>query len=260
VGTIEAILLGVLQGLTEFLPVSSSGHLVLAERAFGWEGGGLAFEVSVHLATLLAVLIVLRRDVAGLVRGALDLARLRTAGEDARLLLFVAIGTVPAVVVGLLLKDAVEEAFDSPRFAAAGLLVTAAILLSTRWRRREERPLGAVAAIAIGCAQALAIAPGISRSGSTIAAALLLGIAASRAFTFSFLLSIPAILGATVLELAGESLDPGLLRVCLVAGTAAFLSGTLALVVLRGVVQRGRLALFAPYCVAVGILALILLS
>jgi undecaprenyl-diphosphatase len=261
VSTFEALLLGLVQGLTEFLPVSSSGHLVLTRELLGLEPTGLALEVSVHAATLLAVVVVLWREVLGLVRGGLNLLRGR-ADEDGRLLLLVALGTIPAVAVGLLLKDEIERAFADPRYAAVGLIFTAVLLAPTWFRHGGERRIDAVLAVVIGCAQALAICPGVSRSGSTIAVALLLGAAAPRAFAFSFLLSIPAILGATVLVLPdalGEGAAPGLVGNCLAAALAAFVSGVVALRLLRRVVERGRLAVFAPYCLVVGVLALLLL-
>lgn len=256
---LEAALLGAIQGLTEFLPVSSSGHLVLAQAVMGWKSTGLLLEVAVHFATLLAVVVVLRSEVAGLFRGALDCLRGRRT-EEARLVILVALGTVPAVVVGLGLEHRIEEAFASPKAAALGLLATAAILGSTLLARRRDADLGVAAALAIGCAQALAILPGISRSGSTIAVALLIGIAAPRAFTFSFLLSIPAILGATILKI-GDAVEGGvsadLMRVAGVAGVVAFATGIGALLVLRRMVERGRFAVFAPYCLVLGLVALI---
>jgi undecaprenyl-diphosphatase len=260
---LEALLLGLIQGLTEFLPVSSSGHLVLAQAALGWEQHGLALEISVHAATLLAVFLVLRRDVAKFVRGGVDVLRVRWRTEEARLFLMIALGSVPAALAMLLFGSAIEEAFDSPRVAGFGLLATAVILAFTWKRRGGDRSIGFAIALAIGTAQVLALLPGVSRSGTTIVAALVLGVASRSAFSFSFLLSIPAILGATVLELPdafGPDAPAGLGGLCLLAGAAAFVSGAIALTLLRGVVERGRLIWFAPYCLIVGVVALVLLA
>ncbi len=259
----EAVLLGLLQGLTEFLPVSSSGHLALAQVAFGWNAPGLVLEVAVHAATVVAVCVVLRREVAGLVRGALDIVRRRFKTENARLFGLVVLGTLPIAIIGLTLRDLVQEVFDQPQIAAIGLLVTGGMLLLVRFATDRDRALGPVLALVIGTAQAMAILPGISRSGSTIVVAMLLGVASRKAFNFSFLLSIPAILGATVVvlpEALGANAEPGLIGLCVTAGIAAFLSGMVALVLLRGLVRAGRLALFAPYCLALGIVALSLIE
>jgi len=205
---------------------------------------------------------VLRREVSDLVRGAFDLVRGRCDTEQARLVGLLVLGTLPIAVVGLTLRDLVRDAFDRPAVAAIGLLVTGGILLLVRFARDRDRPIGPAVALAIGLAQAMAILPGISRSGSTIVVAMLLGVASRQAFTFSFLLSIPAILGATILVLPaalGANASPGLLGLCVTAGIAAFVSGAVALVLLRGLVRAGRLALFAPYCLALGALALALL-
>jgi undecaprenyl-diphosphatase len=261
--SLEALILGLIQGLTEFLPVSSSGHLVLAQAALGLEAQGLALEVSVHAATLLAVFVVLRADVARLVRGGVDLLRLRTGTEEARLFLTVGLGSVPAAVAILLFGDAIEEAFDRPEVAAIGLLVTAAILALTWKKRGEGRSIGFAVALAVGVAQVLALFPGVSRSGTTIVAALALGAASRSAFSFSFLLAIPAILGATLLELPGafgSGAPDGLAVLCLVASAAAFVSGAVALALLRGLVEKGRMVWFAPYCLAAGVVALALLA
>jgi undecaprenyl-diphosphatase len=256
----DALLLGLVQGLTEFLPVSSSGHLVLVRELLGVDGTGLALEITVHAATLLSVLFVLRGDVLGLLRGLVDLGRGRSS-EEGRLFLLVAAGSVPMAVVGTLFLGEIRSAFASAAAAGAGLIVTAAILAATRLHREGDAKVVLGVALAIGCAQALALFPGISRSGATIAAALLLGVAAPRAFTFSFLLSIPAITGATCMvlpEALGETAPPGLLGLCLLAGAAAFGSGVAALAVLRGLVARRRLAWFAPYCLVAGGFALFL--
>ena len=197
--------LAVLQGLTEFLPVSSSGHLVLAQAAMGIDDPAIVVDVALHVGTLFAVLVVYRRDLASLARGLFD-------GRWREPLLLV-LGTLPAVVVGLGFRDQVEVAFESPRTAAYGLFATAAMLFAGEaFRRRrlgmEPGPLSWRIALGVGIAQALAICPGISRSGSTIACGLALGLAPAAAARFSFLLAIPAIGGAALLQLPAV-LDAG---------------------------------------------------
>ena len=251
----EALLLGVLQGLTEFLPVSSSGHLVLAQELMGVARPGAALEIAVHLGTLVAVLWHYRRDVSAIARDVL------VNGPLARLGWTVVVGTLPAVLVGLFLKDRVEAALDSPRIAAACLVATGVLLLLTRFARRREGEPGFGHALIVGVAQAVAILPGVSRSGSTIGTALFLGDEPVRAARFSFLLSIPAILGATVLTVKdGGFAASGELPQLVVAAVAAFVSGLLALVLLLRVLAAGRLSMFGPYCIAAGVLAWWLVS
>lgn len=255
------LLLAVLQGLTEFLPVSSSGHLVLAQTAMGLDEPAIVVDVALHVGTLFAVLAVYRRDVAGLVVGLLD----RRWREP----LLIALGTLPAVAVGLFAKDAVERAFESPRTAAWGLLGTATLLavgetLRRRRLRRERAPVALDARIAllVGLAQACAICPGISRSGSTIAMGLALGLAPVAAARFSFLLAIPAIAGAALLQLS-DALEPGALGepgVLLVAVVVAALVGLAALRFLLAFLGRGAFAWFSGYCLVLGLVALSLLG
>ncbi len=245
-------LLALIQGLTEFLPVSSSGHLVLTQSAIQLDEPALLIDVALHVGTLLAVLVVYRKDLA---RVALD----AFAGKPREVLLL-AVGTLPAVAVALLFGDRVDALFHRPRLAATGLLATAAILLvgevaRRRARTREERPVTWVAAVLIGCAQAVAILPGISRSGTTIAFAMLLGLAPKEAARFSFLLAIPAILGAAVLklpELKGSGLGDDGLGALLWATLFAGFVGWGALRMLLAFLGRGAFAWFALYCVALG--------
>lgn len=196
-GWLESIVLGVVQGVTEFLPISSSGHLVVVPAVLGWEKPSLTFDLVLHLGTLLAVVFAFRRELAVLARGVLG------RGDDPatarRLLGLLVIGTIPAAVAGLAFGGFFESRFEKPLATALQLLVTAAILLGAEWviRRGEgHRPVDARRAGWIGLAQAAAILPGISRSGSTIAAGLVTGISREEATRFSFLLAIPAIAGA----------------------------------------------------------------
>ena len=252
----EGIVLGLVQGLTEFLPVSSDGHLVLAGALLGVATPGVSVEVALHVATLGAVLVVYGRRLAALIVGVL-----RRRPDDLRLAGLLALGTVPAGVVGLLFKPLVERAFDSLWMAGAGFLVTGAILWSTRRVRSGDLTApGAGAAALIGVAQALAILPGVSRSGSTVSTALLLRVRPAEAAEFSFLLAVPAITGAAVLE--GRHMAAGLgsagVVPLAVACAVAFVSGIWAIRVLLALLRRGRFHVFAPYCWGIGALTLIL--
>ncbi len=253
---IDIIILAVVQGLTEFLPVSSSGHLVLLQHVLGSREGDLFLDVVLHCGTLGSVLVVYRREVIRLLR--LDRPALGYV-------LSLVVGTLPAVVVGLLFKDAVESAFAAPVFAAAGLLVTGAVLFSTRVARSGEDlpepwqprsvPLGK--ALVIGCAQAVAICPGISRSGSTIGASLWLRLGRAEAARFSFLLSVPAIGGALVLQLIDGDIVTRANPIGLaVAALVAFGVGLLAIRWTKLAVIQAHFWKFAWYVFVVGLVAL----
>ena len=202
-----AFLLGIIQGTTEFLPVSSSGHLVLVPWLFGWPAPGLAFDVIVHWGTALAIVVYFWRDWVSLVQAAFRSLRNRSlADPNARTAWFVLLGTLPAALIGWLLEDFFEEMFARPVAAAGFLLVTAAILATTEWLGRRERDLEQLTwldALIVALAQALAIFPGISRSGATIAGGLARGLQREPAARFSFLLATPIILGAGLLKVAG---------------------------------------------------------
>lgn len=252
--TAYTVALGLLQGLTEFLPVSSSGHLVLAQSLLpGFQQPGVLFDVLLHGGTLLSVLVYFRRDIYGLLKCLLP------AGDpySRRLLGYLVAGTVPTAAIGLLFREPLQALFHQPRAAAAMLLVTGALLwLSEVLARPRDglSRLGVPRAVAIGVVQGLAIVPGISRSGSTIAAATLLGIRGEDAARFSFLLSIPAVLGAVVLEL-GDALGEVSVPVFSYAAgvAAAFLAGLWAIRFLMMVLRRGRFRWFAVYCWALGL-------
>ena len=252
--TLQAIILGLVQGLSEFLPVSSSGHLVLGEALLGRQSQDITFEVIVHFGTLLAVVIALRERIMALFMGCLqaDKAAWRIVG-------LLALGSVPAAVVGLILKDLLEAAFSSPAATSGWLLVTGGVLWSTRFTRGDRTEIGLIDALVIGLAQAFAVLPGISRSGMTIGAGMWRGIDGREAATFSFLLSIPVILGATVLKV-GEFLSGSpswsALWPMLVGMVVALLSGVFAIRWLLVILGRGRLVGFAYYCWAAGVTGL----
>jgi len=251
----DALLLGILQGLTEFLPVSSSGHLVLAQAILGVKQPGVAFEVLLHLGTLLAVLIYFRSQLTLLVRSIFDANMKR----ERTIVGYLVIGTIPAGLAGLFFKDFFERAFSNPAMTSLMLLVTGLVLLSTRFFKRGNRRVSILSAIIMGIGQAVAILPGISRSGTTIAAGMISGVRPSEAAEFSFLLAIPAILGAAALKSKEMlTLTSDLLGQYLVGAVFSFLFGLVAVYVVLAVVKRGKLDYLAYYCFAAGAVGLYL--
>ncbi|MEE9391234.1 MAG: undecaprenyl-diphosphate phosphatase [Planctomycetota bacterium] len=261
----EAALLGVVQGLTEFLPVSSSGHLVLAKRWLGLETEtALSFEVVVHVGTLLAVLLVYRGIVLDIMRSLpkfLAPSRWKSNyAEDAsfRLAVLVGLATLPTVLAGLFLKSAVDRAFASPSIVPWTLLLTALLLASTLFLKKRSDEPRVSSALAMGFAQVLALLPGVSRSGSTIVAGLHAGMEREAAGRFSFMMAIPAIVGAVILELghisSGKAGAPSVLIVGLIV---AFVSGVGALLLLIRLLEHGRFWIFSPYLLVMAILAFV---
>ena len=269
---LDAIILGAIQGLTEFLPVSSSGHLVLGGQLLGLSESHMTFDVVVHVATLIVTLGFYRASVVGI--GQSLLANTSSIFSPAtwldgfqkwaelRLLFLIVVGSIPTAVIGLLFKDELEGLFGSPKTVAGMLLVTAAILWLTTLRQDTTRDISELKvrdALLIGLCQGFAVVPGISRSGSTIACALLLGVERELAARFSFLLSVPAILGALLLQVLdvlkeGHAID----LVPMIAGfVAAVVVGIGALKMLIPLVNQGRLHYFALYLVPVGILGIL---
>lgn len=249
---IRYALLGLVQGLTEFLPVSSSGHLVIAERLIGLDPPGVLLESMLHLGTLAALLLVFRKDILAL----LNSLRGRGVVEQRKEVGFLIAGTIPVVVVGLLLRETIQHAFTSLFVVGAGLMATAGVLILGSLRRIHARHANIrfLDALVVGLAQAAATIPGISRSGVTISAGVAMGLPADRAARFSFLLAIPALLGAGVLHLIDALNSPEAQNwVGILVGTAcAFASGWLALQGVLALVKRGKFWLFAVYCFIVG--------
>ncbi|MCG8604120.1 undecaprenyl-diphosphate phosphatase [bacterium] len=266
----EAALLGIVQGLTEFLPVSSSGHLVLAKAIFGVEESGIAFEIFVHFGTLLAVLTVFKQDIWNILKESKSLARrhkqdqsdqsLSESGDGSRLLIFLIIGTAPAALLGYLYKDVFESFFSDPVFVCGMLIITGVILLITKFAKQGQS-LNYRNSFIIGLAQVGAFFPGISRSGTTISAGLLFGLKPVESARFSFLLAVPLIAGVTVIKSAELIMSPpstSELFSLMLGCFFAFLSGLLAIKWLLGIVQRSRIDRFAYYCFAIGIIGLII--
>lgn len=265
---IQALFLGIVQGLTEFLPISSSAHLVFIQHLFHIKEPMLFFDIMLHLGTLASILIFFRNDLLKIIRALMGVAHTEpgdawqiTQAQAWRYAAFVILGTIPAGIAGVLLGDVVESAFGGIRTAAVCLFVTGAVLFAVeraRPGRSEAYEIAWTAILIIGLAQAVALLPGISRSGSTICAALFLGMNRNAAARFSFLLAIPAILGAAVLEGKDvfSSNQPLFIGPTVLGAAAAFLVGLFALYLLIGMLRNGKLAVFAVYCWAVGALVL----
>lgn len=253
----QAVLLGVVQGLTEFLPVSSSAHLALAPRFFSFPDPGLTIDVALHLGTLAAVLVYYRRTWLDLALGALRDPR----GSQARTLGLLALATLPAVAAGLALEKAAEAAFRDPRRIGACLILFSGVMVWADRRARDSgtawREAGARRVLLVGCAQALALMPGVSRSGATMSAALLLGFGRAEAAELSFLMSTPIVAGAAVLKLrhlgAADLTGPFFLGLA-----ASALVGFAAVGAFLRFLPKGGLKPYAAYRSAVGLAALTL--
>lgn len=250
---IDLAIYGVVQGLTEFLPVSSSGHLVISQELLGYKPEGIVLEITLHLATLLAVLVFYWKRIIDIIFRNRD---------KWGWLLFIAkilVATVPAAVVGLFLKDRIETLFEGFRMVGFALLFTSLVLASTLLARNKGKTLAEIgfgAALLIGCAQAIAIVPGISRSGMTIAMALWLGVVSEDAAAFSFILSIPAIAGAGLLTAKDfVTLDVPAIPL-LISFLLALLTGIAAIFLVVKALQTKRFIYFALYCALAGIAVL----
>ncbi|MFP3948577.1 MAG: undecaprenyl-diphosphate phosphatase [Gemmatimonadota bacterium] len=247
----ESALLGAIQGATEFLPVSSSGHLVMGQALLGIELPGVLFEVTVHLATLLSIVVAYRGRVAGLTSGIF-----RGQRDAWRYVGLLVLATIPAGVVGVLWRDRVAALFDAPATVGIALFVTGGLLWSTRTVLRSDdetrwKEMAAGTALVMGVAQSFALVPGISRSGATVVAAVWLGVEPREAAAFSFLMALPAIAGASVLELpgifsSGGAGIPG--GVLLLGGGVAAVTGVLAIRTFVALLRRRAFHHFAVYC------------
>ena len=244
---LDALILGILQGITEFLPVSSSGHLVLGQKLLGINVPGNAFEVILHIGTLMSILVVFWPDIHRLLGGIND--------PHARRYIFnLLLGTTPAIIVGLTLKDQVALMFDNAHSVALALIITGIILIFSKWFLNKKSDLTLVRGFCIGMAQALAIIPGISRSGATICTGLMMGLSSEEAARFSFLLAIPAIAGAgliTAIDIDKISIGMDVMAVGLLS---SFLVGLVALKWLLNLLKTGKFYWFGVYCLLLGII------
>lgn len=276
---LEALLLGLIQGLTEYLPVSSSGHLAIASNFFGINGEeNLAFTVAVHVATVLSTFVILWKEIKWLFLGMVkydDSHRAEGGGTSAisrlspehRYMLNILVSMIPVAIVGFFLKDYVEQIFGSGLMIVGAMLLLTALLLTFSYyaKPRQKEEIGLKDAFIIGIAQAVAVMPGLSRSGSTIATGLLLGNKKSQLAQFSFLMVIPPILGEALLD-TKDMLEAGVASVfgsisvtsLIIGFVAAFISGCLACKWMIGIVKKGKLIYFAIYCAIVGLALLIL--
>ncbi|MBO5233361.1 MAG: undecaprenyl-diphosphate phosphatase [Prevotella sp.] len=257
----EALVLGLLQGLTEYLPVSSSGHLAIGSYIFGIEGEeNLAFTVAVHVATVLSTFVVLWSEIAWILKGLFKFEM----NDETRYVFNILVSMIPVGVVGLFFKDTVEEIFGSGLLIVGiMLLVTAALLTFSYYAKpRQKEKISLRDAFVIGLAQAAAVMPGLSRSGSTIATGLLLGNKKEKLAQFSFLMVIPPILGEALLDVVkavkGEEAFGGIDAMPLAVGfIAAFVSGCLACKWMIDIVKKGKLIYFGIYCAVAGAITII---
>lgn len=256
----EAVVLGVIQGATEFLPVSSSGHLAIGAMLFGSQDVPLAFTVMLHAGTLLATLLAFRTDVArmtmSLVRG-LRTPREYIKTDDGWLTLTVVVASVPTAIIGLFLEHAVEPWSEVKWIVGLCLLGSAVAVSLTALTRGKADRLTLTAAIILGIAQGIAVLPGLSRSGTTIACAMVLGLSGPNAFRLSFLLSLPAVAGAVLLKSLHPEALAGLGLQAVVGAVVAFVVGLLAIWAVRETVSRGKLWLFALYLTPLGLLLIV---
>lgn len=264
---LQALLMGLLQGLTEYLPVSSSGHLTIASALFGIEGEeNLTFTIAVHVATVLSTLVILWREIAWLLRGLVD-TKAPLLSPERKYILAIIISMIPIGIVGVFFKDYVEAIFGSGLLIVGfSLIITAALLTMSYYARpRQKEEISLWQAFVIGLAQSIAVLPGLSRSGSTIATGLLLGVKKEKMAQFSFLMVIPPILGEallSILEAAKDGAEAAVgsisMSALLIGFVAAFVSGCLACKWMVSIVKKGKLVYFGVYCAIVG--SIILLS
>ncbi|MFK8020109.1 MAG: undecaprenyl-diphosphate phosphatase [Pseudomonadales bacterium] len=254
---IEAIILGIVQGLTEFLPVSSSGHIELGKAVLGTQDVGIDFTILVHVATALASVLVFRKEIVELIQGMLKFRYNESWEYSLKLIL----ASVPVAIVGLLYKDEVEALFQGDlALVGSMLLITAALLLITTFIKGTGKSIGWHHAVVIGIAQMFAVMPGISRSGATIAVALIMQIDKAKAAKFSFLMVLIPIFGQALLDGIDIYKDPSLWSlgagVSISGFVAAFASGLFACTAMLKIVQTGKLYYFSIYCVLVGLVAI----
>ena len=251
---LQAVISGIVQGVTEFFPISSSGHLVRLHSLFGFKREMLAFDVFLHFGTILSVVVFFRRDISQMLQ------------KDMRLLKFIAIASVPTFIIGMIFKGVAEKFFSMPLVVGSSLILTGLFLLlasvwAIYWKIvRRSRPLEAKSSIAIGIAQGISVLPGISRSGATIGTALIAGLDEAEALKFSFLLSIPAVLGANMLKVRQiyGNLVSGDTAAFLAGAIAAAVTGFLVIKALFGIVRKNLFFLFGIYCMLIGAAVVIL--
>ena len=243
---IDTIILAILQGLTEFLPISSSGHLVIGQRLLNINLPGNAFEVVLHLGTLMRVLTVFRGEIKAIIFNLTD-------SSNQYYISALVFGTIPALLVGLLLRDSISLIFDDIRFVSLSLICTGIMLITSKFIVKRNVKLTLFIGLLIGLAQAAAIIPGISRSGATICMGILMGLSAPKAARFSFLLSIPVIIGAGLLTAINIKTIPFGFDIVLLGIFFSYLVGWISLKWLLTILNSGKLYWFGVYCLIIGL-------
>ncbi|WP_197046595.1 undecaprenyl-diphosphate phosphatase [Oceanobacillus salinisoli] len=262
----QYLFLGLVQGITEPIPISSSGHLVIFREIFGIEAEGLSFEIFVNFASLLAILVIYREDIIRLIQNSYLylFKKEEEAKSDFRFIVYLIIATIPVGVIGVLFGEVIGDTLSNPVVVGYTLLITAAAVWIIRNLRgkKNDGDLSTKDAIIVGLAQTAALTPGISRSGATIVASMLVGMKQETALRFSFLLYIPVSVGTTILEvpdLIGSDEFQAMLIPNLIAFITAFIASYFALKWFMGIMARGNLKYFSYYCVVVGLLVILFL-
>lgn len=263
---IKYLILGLVQGITEPIPISSSGHLIIFRELFGIEASGLSFEIFVNFASLLAVLVIYRNDIIRLIINGFRYLTKReeSAKSDFQFIIYLVIATIPVGVIGVLFGDVIGKWLSGTKVVGVTLLITAAALWTIRnlRGRKNDGDLTTKDAIIVGLAQAVAVTPGISRSGASIVASMLVGMKQETALRFSFLLYIPVSLGTGILEIPEIISDPNfdeLMIPYIIAFIATFIATYFALKWFMDIMRKGNLKYFSYYCVIVGILVILFL-
>jgi len=263
---VKYLILGLVQGITEPIPISSSGHLIIVRKLFGIEAEGLSFEIFVNFASLLAVFIIYRNDIIRIMINGFNYITKReeAAKSDFHFIIYLIIGTIPVGIIGVLFGDVIGETLSGTKVVGVTLLITAIAIWTIRNLRgkKVDGDITAKDAIIVGLAQAVAVTPGISRSGASIVASMLVGMKPETALRFSFLLYIPVSLGTGILEIPDIITDPSfdeLMIPYIIAFIASFIATYFALKWFMNIMKQGNLKYFSYYCVVVGVLVILFL-
>jgi undecaprenyl-diphosphatase len=251
---IEVLILAVIQGLTEWLPVSSSGHLVITQTVLGLNLP-LIFDVMLHVGTLFVVLIVFRKDIVNIIKA---VVKRDFETDEGKLVLFIVVGSVPIAIIGFLFHDVIESLFSNLLAVGVALIITGSVLFFSE--RKGNRKMGIIDSLLVGLAQGAAIIPGISRSGLTVATGLLRKIDKATAFRYSFLLSVPAVIGATAMQSRDIILGNMDIAPLFLGATISMIVGYASLKLLQKIVMNEKFHLFAYYCWTVGIAIILFIS
>ena len=252
---IEALFLAVVQGLTEWMPVSSSGHLVITQTVLGLNPP-LIFDVMLHVGTLIVVLTVFRKDIADIIKAVI---KRDFETEEGKLALFIVVGSVPIAIIGFVFYDFFKSLFSNLLAVGVAIIITVSVIFFSE-KRMGNRKMGILDSLLIGLAQAVTIIPGISRSGITVATGLLRKIDKTKAFRYSFLLSVPAVIGATVMESRDLVLGNMDMAPVFLGATISMIVGYVSLKLLQKIVMNEKFHLFAYYCWTVGIAMILFIS